>query len=219
MAWGQTAQGALPLPVAYVDGSAGIRDLKRLPGFVRHPAAARDKAIGEEPLGLVPAARIPLGDTNLIGRPLRMRIHGLYPPAAFGPKRRRELPRAIDLDVLFPPADPAFPEPLRYMAWSFRRQPGWNASPPVSFVFPLDWYVYPALEMKVVPADGGPATTLATRFTLDDETGLPRLQRGLYLLGFRPGEWRAEGGLSKMGGVAPAELFSVLISLEPEGEE
>jgi hypothetical protein len=219
-AWAQVAAGAggfLPLPVAYLAGSAEIRDLKRLPATVRHPAMAREKAFGTNPLGLVSAARIPLGDTNLIGRPLRLRIHGLYPPAALAPKRLRELPLAIDLDVLFPAPDPAFPQPARYQAWSFRREHGWNASPPVSFVFPLDWYVYPALEMRVVPAGSKEAVTMATRFTLDDESGLPRLQRGLYLLGFQPGEWTAEGALAKMGGTASPELFSILVSIEPEG--
>jgi hypothetical protein len=220
-AWAQGAPagGALPLPVAYLDGSEMIRNLKHLPRSVRHPATEQGEKIAGEALRFTPADRVPLGDTNLVGRPLRLRIHGLYPPAALSPKRRRELPHAIDLDVLFPAPDPAFPEPARYQAWSFRRQHGWNASPPVSFPFPLDWYVYPEIEMKVTPADGGAPVTMRTRFTLDDESGLPRLRRGLYMLGLKPGTWRGEAELSKLGGVTPADLFSVLLSLEPEGEE
>jgi hypothetical protein len=167
----------------------------------------------------VAAERLPLGDTSLVGRPLRLRIHGLYPPAALSPKRRQELPLSIDLDVIFPPPDPAFPRPLPFHAWSFRRAFGWNASPPVSFTFPLDWYVYPELQMTVVPAAGGAPITMTTRFTLDDDSGLPRLRRGLYLLGLRPGAWLAEGDLQKLGGRTPAELFSILISIEPEGDE
>jgi len=220
-AWAQGAQagGALPLPVAYLDGSETIRNLKHLPRTVRHPATGRGEKAAGVPLRFTPADQVPLGDTNMVGRPLRMRIHGLYPPAAVAPKRLRELPLSIDMDVLFPAPDPAFPKPARYHAWSFRRQGGWNASPPVSFVFPLDWYVYPEIEMKVVPATGGAPVTLSSRFTLDDEPGLPRLRRGLYMLGLRPGNWRGEADLAKLGGATAADLFSLLLSLEPEGEE
>jgi hypothetical protein len=212
------AGAAFPLPVAYLEGSAQTRDLKHLPRDVRRPGTA-DKAVVHQSLAVVAADRVPLGDTSLVGRPLRLRIHGLYPPAALTPKRRRELPLAIDLDVIFPPPDPTLPAPAPFHAWSFRNGQAWNCSPPVSFVFPLDWYVYPELSMRVVPAGGGSALTMTTRFTLDDEPGLPRLQRGLYLLGLQPGSWRAEGEIEKLGGRTPAELFSILISIEPEGEE
>jgi hypothetical protein len=73
--------------------------------------------------------------------------------------------------------------------------------------------------MKVVPATGGAPVTMASRFTLDDEPGLPRLRRGLYMLGLKPGNWRGEADLAKLGGATSADLFSVLLSLEPEGEE
>jgi len=210
------ATGTLPLPVAYIDGSPQILDLKHLPRDVRRPGTA-DK-MASRSLAVVAAERVPLGDTSLVGRPLRLRILGFYPPAALTPKRRWELPRSIDLDVVFPPPDPALPAPAPFHAWSFRNGAAWNCSPPVSFVFPLDWYVYPELSLKVVPAGGGGALTMTTRFTLDDESGRPRLQRGLYLLGLQPGAWRLEGDMALLGGKAPAELFSVLLSIEPEGE-
>lgn len=226
LAWAapSPAGGSLPLPVAYLDGSAQVRDLKHLPRGVRRPAAVAGSGLARldaamEPMEVVAADRMLSGDTSLVGRPLRLRIHGLYPPAALNPKRWRELPEAIDLDVIFPPPDPVFPAPLPFHAWSFRKSPGWNASPPVSFVFPLDWYVYPELVMTVTPAGGGHPVRMTARFTLDQESGQPRLQRGLYLLGFRPGPWREEGSLQKLGGRTPAELFSILVSLEPEGEE
>jgi len=206
---------ALPLPVAYVDGSGGLRGLKHLPSSVLRPGMAERSATAET-LTVLAADRLPEGDTSLVGRPLRMRIHGLYPPATLNPQRRTELPVSIDLDVVFPPPDPAFPAPAPFHAWSLRRSNGWNPSPPVSFVFPLDWYVYPELVMTVVPSEGGRPVTMRTLFTLDDEPGRPRLQRGLFLLGLLPGAWRAEGALRKLGGKTPAELFSVLISMESE---
>lgn len=214
---GQAAvRPVLPMPVGYVEGSDLLPDLKRLPRLLR--ALAPAELDEEEPeLRAVPAAEVPLGDTSLIGSPLRCRIGGLYPGAAAAPRRRRELPRAIDLDVLFPSADPLFPEPLRFFAWTLRRPP-WKASPPVSFRFPLDWEVLPELVMTVTAADGT-RTTYHTRFTLDQEQGRPRLQRGLYLLGFAPSAWRSDLDLRSLDRDAPAERFSLLFSLEPEPPE
>jgi len=167
---------------------------------------------------VVPADSQLTGDTNLIGRPLRMTIHGLYPPGGLLPKRRAELPLAIDLDVLFPSPDPMFPEPLRFFAWSFRRKPGWNPSPPVSFLFPLDWQALPELTLRVVPAGGGAARTFRTRFTFDDETGRPRLLRGAYVLGTSANAWRSSVALQDLGPGTPASRASLLLSLKPEGE-
>ena len=168
---------------------------------------------------VVPADFVPLGDTNLIGRPLRVTIHGLYPPGGIAPKRRAELPLAIDLDVLFPSPDPMSPDPIRFFAWSFRQRPGWNPSPPVSFVYPLDWEAMPELEMRVVSPKGRSAMTFRTRFTFDDETGFPRLLRGAYVLGTSPNAWRNEVALSDLGPDTPAWLASVLLSMDMEPEE
>src|SRR5262245_43951005 len=76
---------SLPLPVAYLDGSAQIGDLKHLPRGVRRPAAVSrggaEREVASEPLAVVAADQMFSGDTSLIGQPLRLRIHGLYPPA------------------------------------------------------------------------------------------------------------------------------------------
>ena len=58
---------------------------------------------------IVPAASLFQADTSMPGRPLRIRVHGLYPPVALDRKRRREVPLAIDLEAIFPSPDPAFP--------------------------------------------------------------------------------------------------------------
>jgi hypothetical protein len=211
--------GVLPATLGYLEGSDLLVNLRRLPRAVRNPAAAVNvpEALGAIP-EIVPAHTLPLGDTELVGRPLRLTIHGLYPGAALrGPARRRQLPLAVDLDVIFPPPDPIFPKPAPYFAWSFRRRPGWNPSPPVSFVFPLDWYVYPELRLRVVPAARGAApATLRTRFTLDDESGLPRLRRGVYLIGLTPEAWRSGMALGELAGSAPAGRVSILLSIDSE---
>jgi hypothetical protein len=85
----------------------------------------------------------------------------------------------------------------------------------VRFTFPLDWQELTEIEMRVVPAGGLAPLSLRTWFTLDDEPGLPRLQRGLYLLGTAPGGWRSTVPLQGLARTAPLELVSVMMSIEP----
>ncbi len=207
-----------PMPVGYLEGSGEAASLRKLPLRIRQPRAAAQPGGDEVEYRVVPAANLPMGDTQLIGRPLRLTIHGLYPPGTLLPKRRSEIPLAIDLDVLFPSPDPAHPEPVRFFAWSFRRWPGWNPSPPVSFVFPLDWNALPELAMRVVPGDGSPVRIYRTRFTFDQESGRPRLLRGVYALGTAPKAWRSAVALQNLGPDTPASLLSVLVSMESEAE-
>lgn len=214
----QAEASAQLMSVGYIDGSGEAPRLRRLPLRIRQPRAAAQVVGDDIEYRIISAASLPMGDTQLIGQPLRLTIHGLYPPGGLLPKYRGELPLAIDLDILFPSPDPAFPEPIRFFAWSFRRQPGWNPSPPVSFVFPLDWNALPELAMRVVPANGGPARTFRTRFTFDQESGRPRLLRGTYALGTSPNAWRSAVALQDLGPGTPANLISVLVSMEPEVE-
>lgn len=206
------------MPVGFLSGSEEAPSLRRLPARIRRPRMVAEVGSYEPEYHIVPAHVLPLGDTDLIGQPLRMTIHGLYPPGGIAPNRRAELPLSIDLDIFFPSPDPAFPEPIPFHAWSFRKRPGWNPSPPVSFVYPLDWQALPMLSMRVVPARGGVVRTFQTRFTFDDETGLPRLMRGAYVLGTSLNAWRSDVELQDLGPDTPASLVSVLLSMEPEPE-
>ena len=205
-----------PLSVGYIEGSEEFRNLKRLPRIVRRPGLQEKAETLDSSPAVVPAASLFQGDTTLPGRPLRIRIDGLYPPLAVDPQRRRALPFAADLDVYFPSPDPAIAVPVYYMAWSLRQRPGWDPSPPVSFRFPLDWQALPEIVLRVQPTREAASIVLRTKFTLDDESGLPRLRRGVYLLGFAPGAWDREVRLAEVGRRAPAEQFSVLVSMEPE---
>lgn len=210
-----------PMPVGYIEPSETIRNLKRLPRAIRRPGLVEteEKAAAEPAPVIIPAARLFSGDTDLVGRPLRIRIDGLYPPAALDRRLRSRLPYAIDLEAVFPPPEPAVSqEPLRAYLWGLRRRPGWNPSPPVSFTFPLDWQVLPEFVMTVRPARGAPMV-FTTRFTLDQESGLPRLRRGVYLFGFVPGAWDWSLRLKDLGRVAPSELFSLLVTIDSEPEE
>lgn len=205
-----------PMSLGYLAGSGELPDVIYLPRSILRPSTKpRSGSPAQGILNqVVRADSLPRGDTSLVGPPFQMKIHGLYPPGALSASRRPALPLAIDLDVIFPPPDPVFPHPARFFAWSFRRKPGWDPSPPTKFVFPLDWQALPELEMKVTPADGGPATVLSTRFTLDYEPGRPRLQRGIYLLGLAPNAFEWDISLAELARVAPLKLLSVMISFE-----
>jgi len=222
LAWAETLDktGAVvrPLSMGYIEGSEELRSLKRLSRAIRRPGLVQEsEESGASPV-VLPAASLFQGDTSLPGRPLRIRIDGLYPPLAIDPRRRRALPFAADLDVFFPSPDPTISTPIPFKAWSLRQRPGWNPSPPVRFRFPLDWQAVPELVLRVQPKREAAPLLLRTRFTLDAESGLPRLRRGVYLLGFAPGAWDREVRLAEVGRRAPAELFSVLVSMEPEGD-
>jgi hypothetical protein len=212
----RAALPAQPMSLAYLAGSGELPDVIYLPRSILRPSTKpRSGGPAQGILNeVVRADSLPRGDTSLVGPPFQMKIHGLYPPGALSASRRPAMPLAIDLDVLFPPPDPVFPHPARFLAWSFRRKPGWDPSPPTKFVFPLDWQALPELEMKVTPADGGPATVLSTRFTLDYEPGRPRLQRGIYLLGLAPNAFEWDISLAELARVAPLKLLSVMISFE-----
>jgi hypothetical protein len=220
LAWAEPLAAAAaaapqPMSVGYIDGSETFRNLKWLPRKVRRPLAAGEEKSTEAPLVIVPAASLFQADTSLPGRPLRIHVHGLYPPVALEYKRHREVPPAIDLEAVFPSNDPASPAPLRTYLWGLRQKYGWDPSPPMSFRFPLDWQVLPQFILRVRGTDGT-QQVLRTRFTLDNEPDRPKLRRGVYVLGLDPTSWKWAARLTDFARVAPAEMFSVLVSIEPE---
>jgi hypothetical protein len=224
LAWAQPLAAAaersvqtVPMSVGYIDGSEEYRSFKRLPRKVRRPLLEKEGEETEASPIIVPAESLFQADTSLPGRPLKIRVHGLYPPVALEHVRRREVPQAIDLEAIFPSPDPAYSTPLRYFAWSLRQKPGWDPSPPVTFRFPLDWQVLPQLVLRVRGVDGI-TRVLRTKYTLDAEPGRPKLRRGVYLLGLGPDSWKREARLSDFARVAPAEMFSLMVSMDPEAE-
>jgi len=206
-----------PMSVGYIDGSEEYRSFKRLPRKIRRPLLQKE---GDEEEGspvVIPAESLFQADTSLPGRPLRIHVHGLYPPVALQAERRREVPLAVDLEAVFPSPDPASPAPLRFYVWGLRQKYGWDPSPPTSFRFPLEWQVLPQLILRVWRTDGT-HHVMRTRFTLDNEPGRPKLRRGVYLLGLTPVAWSRAARVSDYARVAPAEMFSLMISMDPEAE-
>lgn len=220
LAWAESlapVAQAIPMSVGYIEGSEAYRNFKRLPRKVRRPTLQDMNEEAEASPVIVPAQDLFQADTSMPGRPLRIHVHGLYPPVALEFKRRREVPRAIDLEAVFPSEEPAVPGPFRFYVWGLRQTLGWNPSPPVIFRFPLDWQVLPQFVLRVREADGT-SRVLRTRFTLDNESGRPKLRRGVYLFGLGAGAWNREARLTDFAKIAPPEMFSVMVSMDPEPE-
>jgi hypothetical protein len=220
IAWAESlapAAQVMPMSVGYIEGSEAYKSFKRLPRKVRRPTLRDMNEETETSPIIVPAQDLFQADTSMPGRPLRIHVHGLYPPIALEPKRRREVPLAIDLEAIFPSEDPAVPGPFRTYVWGLRQKYGWDPSPPMTFRFPLDWQVLPQFVLKVRGADGT-SRVLRTRFTLDNESGRPKLRRGVYVFGLGAGAWSREASLAEFARFSPPEMFSVLVSMDPEPE-
>jgi hypothetical protein len=222
----QAASKAEALAVGYIAGSDQLSfHFDRL----RWSVPVRISAADPGSLSVVPAAGLPLGDQRLAGGDVMLTIHGLYPA---DPVDCRGV-EILDLDVLFPAPDPAHPVPARYQAWSFRRHPGLNPSPPVSFRVPLG--LNGGLDITLRSIYQGEGRGLAqqsltglpfktksfqTSFTVDWQAGRPKLQRGVYLLGVRPRIWDQEITLPAANQRARAtDLCSVVVSVEPIAPE
>jgi hypothetical protein len=213
----ERAPQTVPMSVGYIDGSEEYRSLKRLPRKIRRPFLLKEEEEAEASPVIVPAESLFQADTSLPGRPLHIHVHGLYPPVALEAERRREVPLAVDLEAVFPSPDPAFPTPLRFYVWGLRQRYGWDPSPPTTFRFPLEWQVLPQFILRVRRADGT-HYVMRTRFTVDNEPGRPKLRRGVYLLGLTPVAWSRAARVSDYARIAPAEMFSLMISMDPEAE-
>lgn len=215
------AASAEPMSIGYLEGSESF---SHLAGNSLKMAAATTRGEAATPLSVVPARGLPLGDQNLANRTVRIGIQGLYPRVP-----QQSALDKVDLDVLFPSPDPASDKPLRFFAWSYRRSPGVDASPPVRFVVPLGLDGRLDLSLKVV-SDGGRLAERALRgaakqtrlygasFTVDWAQDRPKLQRGVYLLGLSP-VWDSERILPKAGEKPDMSLLSIIVSVEPLAEE
>lgn len=194
------------MSVGFVEGSD---TLPRLRGTAWRRIAMRS---GETEGGavVVPARSLILGDQQMATETVRLRIQGLYPRL---PAKTDVV--AADLDVLFPPPDPASNRPARFQAWSFKSRPVPSASPPVAFPVPLGTDGRLLLVLTVTTRQGAALVTrrYRTRFTADWEDGVPKLQRGIYLLGFAP-VWEKEVLLPSPGGTPRMDLLSIAMSVE-----
>ena len=204
-----------PMSVGFLEGSD---QLSLHYDHMRWSIPKRMSSAEPESLPVLPAVGLPLGDQKLAGGDVKLTVHGIYPTE---PAECKGV-EAIDLDVLFPAPDPARPVPARYQAWSFRGHSSFMPSPPVSFRVPLGLDGRLDLVMRTVVLTGAvPAQhRFQTSFTVDWHQGRPKLQRGIYVLGVRPGIWDASIDLpGAKQRSQKAALCSVVVSVEPIAAE
>jgi len=206
------------MSVGYLNGS------DELPELVHFPWNAPERVDPTRAFEVVPAVDLITGDQELAGADVRIKIHGIYPSAPAACKGVD----SIDLDVLFPNPEPALSNPIPFMAWSFRRRPGIDVSPPVSFQAPLGWDGRLDLSLRATyRGEGGDLARRVlqgspfiqrlyrTSFTVDWQAGRPKLQRGVYLLGVRPDVWSSGKRLPAVADRGRAsDLCSVVLSFE-----
>lgn len=237
-AFAADALAAAPLSVGYLLESG---DLPSFDALVWQPhlagadpeRGARATWISPYSWRVEPAHRLPIGDQDLAGATIEVRVHGLYP----APPDRTWF-QSADLDVLF--AAPPELEPLLgsgamlpFFAWSLGGRSVPSPSPPVRFDLPLGPEGGLDLRLRVSPGSGlvggggrrgGPAPApkpwrFATRFTVDWAAGLPRLCRGVYFLGLAPDTWREPVRLPAPGEPERPDLCSIVLSVERQARE
>lgn len=174
---------------------------------VRWPQAAFASGLGVQ---VVPAASLPAGDPGLAVHGLRMRLAGTYPAARELPAAL--LPRRVALDLIAVP-DEDGPE-LRFHAWALeRRRQALQVSSPVSFH--VAFARHRGVELEVaVERDGIEPRRHRVVMTTEAGPGLPRLKRGIYLIGLGEGTWEHPVRLPDAGQAPAPHLLSLVVVVE-----
>jgi len=209
---------ALPMSIAYLEGSELLENLRKLQPDLTVLTVRRRGGTFTTGRHVLPSHSLPSGDPALVGGAVRMTVHDLYPRRLPDGPAAQQWPVAIDLDVLVPLLDPPPGSTALFHAWSYRRLPAEDRSARVSFVLWPDWYSDLGLNMRVVPPGAGSEPRLLqARFTLGSDKGRPRLLKGIYLLGLEPGTWEDDADLPDDAEQLPVERLSVLVTVEPVG--
>ena len=231
-AWaGRLGASASTLSVGYLAGSSTLSSLREAAAALcaLETAPGFAASVLEElfPLEVIPAGELPLGDQLLANEPAAVGIHGLYPAL---PQLHQEGIIGLGLDVLFEAENGAGTFP--FFAWSLSLADGPSPSPPTQFVVPIGPTGGLRLRLRVnalpteVLAEFGISRKQVTpggpnqpHFTVDGEATLPRLQRGLYLLGLRPDTFGKPVGLPGPGSAVPMSLCALVLRVEGRLEQ
>jgi hypothetical protein len=177
---------------------------------------------------VIPASEVAIGDQGLVHTHVELLVHGLYPDTEAWWRQGIE---KVELQVLYRSFDPLVEGPFPYLAWSYEGRPVPMPAQRVRFPVPID--ETGSLELllrvrRVVAGPGGDPTIDAVgvearrhagAFTVDWQTGRPKLQRGVYLLGLRGDTWTQPASLPEPGRRARRDLTSLVVSVEPLGED
>lgn len=217
-----------PASVGYVLGSDGFSSVARLPWETGSPTV-RDGVTGKDvttlPMTVVPAASLDAGEPALSAG-VRMSVRGLYPGVDALEQGGAELAR---LDVLYPRTEDGTSDRPRYFAWTLRRSPAVSASPPVTFMVPIDPAVGLTMVVELAASVAQSRTVPGVRrrllrgepqsivrsaaLSLGAEQGAAKLRRGIYLVGLAAGTWDRTVVLPPAGAFAP-DLLSIAFSID-----
>jgi hypothetical protein len=216
IAFGQALGGDVPMSLGYLAGSDGLANLRQAVWRRKTPTAGQQGSLLPAP-EVVPATSLLLGDQQLAGETVRVRIAGLYPRM---PRLRDGLVSKVDLMVDFTGLDEVSREPRPFYPWSLSldRTGRTAVSPPIRFTVPLGYDSGLRMSLQVTPVAGlglKSSYRADTLFTVDSQPGFPRLQRGHYLLGFLPGVWDRARRLPAIDAKEALELTSLVVSVEP----
>jgi hypothetical protein len=196
------------LSVGYLAGSDQLEDVFQLPW--------RDLPEGErEDQWVVPAESLVAGDGSLAFSMIDIKLHGLYP--AMPPRKLATLSSAC-LTVFYHLPWLGLTEPLPFYAWGARFGATPTAGSPVRFIAPTreDGSLQMAFDIMPLAKRGALARRAATDFTVDSWAGRPKLQRGIYLLGFESSTFAGERVIpaEPASQAAPWELCSLVMSVD-----
>jgi hypothetical protein len=162
---------------------------------------------------VVPARELILGNQEMALEQLKVTVHGLY-PKLLGDKGQ-VAPAAFT--VWFPNPDPALlPGPLPFLAWEYKKKPAPSPAARLSFEMPSGTYGDVDFTLDVTETRQGRAVKqrYTTRFTVDSISGMPKLQRGVYLLGLGANTWASAATLPEAGQKLRPELASLVVAFD-----
>lgn len=203
------------LSVGYLEGSDLFSSFDVAPW---EKVDANGEDVESALLDVYPAVELPAGDPSFGWESAEVTVFGLYPPLAENEKQH--ILRAA-LEVTYRIEDPTVEAPLSFLAWAYSRNPVANAGCGIRFVAPVDRDRGLSLVLHVEDLRPRyarrppfpPARSLRADFTVNLESGRPKLRRGVYLLGLRPGMFDRPLSLSA-GEAAQAANEALVLAID-----
>jgi hypothetical protein len=193
------ATGPRVMSVGFVEGSETWGEI------------AKSRSLAGE--RVVPAKELLLGDQQLALEQLRVTVHGVYPKALAD----KGMVPASAFTVFFPnPDETLLDGPVPFHAWEYQKKPAPSPAARLSFELPSGTYGDVDFALDVTETQRGRTVKqrYLTRFTVDATDGMPKLQRGVYLLGFAAATWASAATLPAPGKKLQPELASLVVSFD-----